>query len=306
MSMVWLRLTRPFTLFPPLLGMLSGAAAAIGAGVVVIPHAQAWLYVILGALMASALNAASNVLNQVCDLELDRINKPERPLPRGEIPIAAARTFALALYALSVALAFVIIPARWPELGIIVALTAFLTWAYSAPPLRLRSSWWLAPLVIAIPRGWLLKVAGWATLAPVTGDAEPWILGGLFFLFILGCAPTKDFSDMEGDRRGGCDSLPLHFGPRRAALMMAPFYVLPWLLLILLALVPVGDAPLLSIAPPWAIGIGALLTLHGALTAIHLVRHAEDMDGPPGQRAWRNLYCLMMEAQVGVGLAYLL
>ena len=152
--MAWLRLSRPFTLLPPLLGMLSGAASAWGAGVVDARHDAAglWFLLVAGSLMAVLLNAASNVWNQVCDIELDRVNKPDRPLPRGDVTVAGARRFAVALYAVSVALAFFVIPSDFPEVGVIVLFTALLTWVYSGPPLRLRRIWWLAPLVIALPR----------------------------------------------------------------------------------------------------------------------------------------------------------
>ena len=39
----------------------------------------------LGSLMASLLNGASNALNQIYDLEIDKINKPHRYLPSGKI-----------------------------------------------------------------------------------------------------------------------------------------------------------------------------------------------------------------------------
>ena len=314
-----IRLLRPFTLLPPLLGMLSGAASALGAGRAEVDALRGTLFVVCGALMAATLNGASNVLNQVHDLELDRVNKPERPLPAGELTVAAARRFARALYLVSIVLAFLILPAGFPEVGVIVLLTAGLTWAYSSPPLRLRSSWWAGPLVIAIPRGGLLKVAGWGTLAPVFSDREPWILGALFFLLILGAAPTKDFEDMEGDRRFGASSLPLRFGPRRAALLMAPFYVMPW---IALAVLPRIDLvidehnridphridlvgrPLLSLAIGPATIAAVLLGGHGLVTAVLLVVRA-GRPGGLGRGAWRNLYLLMMEAQVALAVLYL-
>ena len=36
---------------------------------------------LIGSLMAAVLNAGNNALNQIYDLEIDRINKPKRPLP---------------------------------------------------------------------------------------------------------------------------------------------------------------------------------------------------------------------------------
>lgn len=303
---VWIRLLRPFTLLPPLIGMISGAASAWGSGRSLEGGGAALLAVGLGSLMAALLNGASNVLNQVHDIDLDAVNKPGRPLPRGEVTPRAATGYALALYAASLGLAGCLQPAGRPELFVIVAITAFLTWAYSGPPLRWRRSWWAAPLVIALPRGGLLKVAGWAVLAPVFGDREPWVLGGVFFLFVLGCASTKDFGDMEGDRRGGVVTLPLRFGPRRAAALMAPFYVVPWLALGGAAWIETGGRRILSADPVLLTVVAAVLAVQGALTAWHLVRHAEDLRDPVrGRTAWRLLYVLMMEAQVGVAVVYL-
>jgi len=303
--MDWLRLIRPFTLLPPVLGMLSGAASAWGAGRSLVDGSECLALIALGALMAATLNAASNVLNQVHDLELDRINKPERPLPSGRIRMGAALTFAWALYGAAIVMAFFIRPGAVPEVGIIVLFTGLLTWAYSSPPLRLRSSWWAAPLVIAVPRGGLLKVAGWAALAPVFSDREPWILGTIFFLFILGAAPTKDFEDMEGDRRGGASSLPLRFGARAAARLMAPFYVLPWLAVMILPRVMVAGRPLLSVDPEAALLVGGVLLVHGCVTAWWLMRTTKSANSVPGRGAWRNLYILMMEAQIGLAGLYL-
>ena len=35
--------------------------------------------------MAAVLNAGNNALNQIYDLEIDRVNKPKRPLPSGRL-----------------------------------------------------------------------------------------------------------------------------------------------------------------------------------------------------------------------------
>lgn len=305
--MKWVRLARPFTLLPPMLGMLSGAASAYGAGATPdLGAARLAILVLAGTSMAALLNAASNVWNQVCDVELDRVNKPDRPLPAGEITVTEAKVFALILYAASIVLAFVATPSNDPEVGWIVILTAFLTWAYSGPPLRWRRVWWLAPLVIALPRGGLLKVCGWAMVAPVAGNGEPWLLGGVFFLFILGAASTKDFSDMDGDRQGGVETLPIRFGARRAAQLMAPFYILPWLVFAALPHLEVDGVRLLSVDPPSGTVLGLFLAAHGAVTAILMVRNAHDLvDDRRGRAMWVNLYVLMMEAQVGVAVLYL-
>ena len=69
-------LGRPFTLVAPALGFMSGALTAIGAA----PR-EAWTPTLLvapliGSAMAALLNAGNNALNQIYDLEIDRVNKP--------------------------------------------------------------------------------------------------------------------------------------------------------------------------------------------------------------------------------------
>ena len=52
--------------------------------------------------------------------------------------------------------------------------------------------------------------------------------GDLDVLFLVGAATTKDFSDMAGDKAGGCDTLPLRYGVKKAAWMITPFFVCTW------------------------------------------------------------------------------
>lgn len=301
------RLMRPFTLLPPILGMASGAVSAFASGRATAEGGRAIANLLLGTLMAALLNGASNVLNQVHDLEIDRINKPERPLPRGEISLRGANRLSMLLYSLALISAFWIRPDGSPEVFVIVLVTAFLTWAYSAPPLRFRNSYWAAPLVIAIPRGGLLKVAGWGTLAPVFSDREPWILGGLFFLFVLGGASIKDFEDVPGDRKHGVTSLPIRFGNAGAARIMAPFYVLPWILLAFFSALSLGGLPLLSIpSVPGIIG-GMALAAIGLRGAIRLLREAQGLAGTRlGRGVWKDFYVHMMVAQLLLAVLYLL
>src|SRR5690242_11373596 len=80
-------LARPFTLLPPLLGIVSGSVCAFGSAHNPDPARRLTLAVaatvVLGSLCASLMNAASNAINQIYDLEIDRLNKPNRPLVTG-------------------------------------------------------------------------------------------------------------------------------------------------------------------------------------------------------------------------------
>src|SRR5262245_44755480 len=87
----YLDFTRPFTLLPPTLGVISGAITAFGSASNPDPARRLTidviLTVLLGSICAALLNAASNGINQYYDLEIDRKNKPNRHLVTGAISL---------------------------------------------------------------------------------------------------------------------------------------------------------------------------------------------------------------------------
>ena len=97
---LWAELSRPFTLVAPALGVVSGSITAAGAHPRDPWTSALFINMAIGALMAAVLNAASNALNQIYDLEIDRINKPNRPLVTGEVSIREAWIFTWILYVL--------------------------------------------------------------------------------------------------------------------------------------------------------------------------------------------------------------
>lgn len=322
----YLRLARPFTLLPPLLGIVSGAICAFGSAHNPDPARRVtWavvLTVAIGSLCASAMNAASNIVNQIADLEIDRRNKPDRPLVTGEIGIGRAWTAAAALYVLCIVPTWLVVPYPYQAFAqrifapvslhaafFIYCVGALATFVYSLPAFgRTKRHWFGANFTIAVTRGGLLKVAGWSFVATVA-CAEAWAIGGVFALFLLGATSTKDFSDMEGDRAHGCITLPLRFGVRRAAQIIAPFFVVPWLLIPVLARVPDpagSGAALLSGNRTFLTLLGLLLAGWGAYAARLLLKNPEELASTENHPAWTHMYLLLMAAQAGFALAYVL
>ena len=296
----YVELARPFTLAPPALGVLSGAVTAWGAGHSRPPlTAELLLPVLWGTLMAAVLNAANNALNQIYDLDIDRVNKPNRPLPSGALTIGEAWGFTAVTAAIAWALAGLASPDGRRECFWIVVFTTLLCWIYSAPPLWTKRRGFLANITIAIPRGVLLKVAGWSTVKTILG-LEPWFIGSIFGLFLLGAASTKDFADIEGDRAGGCKTLPILYGVKAAAWIIAPFFVLPFFL------IPFGVwKGILTGNPTLLLVLAAILILYGAYTVYLLVRRPEELARTENHPSWTHMYRMMMVAQVGFALAYL-
>jgi geranylgeranylglycerol-phosphate geranylgeranyltransferase len=313
----YIALARPFTLLPPLLGIVSGAVCAWGSAHNPDPSRQLTASVILtvalGSLCAAFLNAASNAINQIYDLEIDRINKPGRPLVTGDLNLGQAWIFTWVMYALAIVPTWLVVVypyAEWTqklfaplpahECFFIYIAGMIFTFVYSAPAFgRTKRHAVLANLTIAVPRGCLLKVAGWTMVARAS-HAEPWFIGAIFMFFLLGAASTKDFSDMKGDLAGGCHTLPIRFGVRRAAWMIAPFFVFPWLLM------PIGVyLGILTGNPTFITLLGAGLAAWGAYTVYLIVRNPDELTATENHPSWRHMYLMMMAAQIGFGLAYL-
>jgi 4-hydroxybenzoate polyprenyltransferase len=319
-----LELSRPFTLLPPLLGILSGAICAFGSAHNPDPSRQVTgsvlLAVALGSVCASLLNAASNVLNQITDLEVDRVNKPSRPLVTGVASIQGAWILTVVLYVLAmVPTWWIVVPPRsgflaraLAPLGSHECFFLFLgglvfTLVYSLPSWgRTKRLGMWANITIAVPRGCLLKVAGW-TMVASSRTLEPWAIGFLFMLFLVGAASTKDFSDVKGDLAGGCMTLPILYGNEKAVKIISPFFVLPWLLLIAFVFVPDPAVPqgrLLTGNPVLLVLLGVVLSIWGLYTVHLLRRNPDELSARENHPSWRHMYLMMMTAQIGFAIAY--
>jgi 4-hydroxybenzoate polyprenyltransferase len=299
MIKLYVELARPFTLIAPALGFFSGALTAIGAHPREIWSASLVVPAVIGSIMAIVFNAGSNALNQIYDLEIDRVNKGKRPLPSGRLSIAQAWTFTAVTYALTLVLAWLVAPGGRHECFWIVLAAMVATYIYSVPPLRTKQRGLWANITIAVPRGVLLKVAGWSAVKTVAG-VEPWFIGSIFGLFLLGASTTKDFADMEGDRRGGCRTLPIEYGVTRAAWMISPSFVVPFLFINIgtLAGILTGHALLLHV-------LGAVMTAYGLYVCYLMLKRPEDLAVEENHVSWAHMYRMMFVAQIGFAAAYL-
>jgi 4-hydroxybenzoate polyprenyltransferase len=296
----FLELSRPFTLVAPALGFASGAASAAGALPRETFSRDLLVFPLIGLTMAAVLNAASNALNQIYDLEIDRVNKPRRPLPSGRMSLAEAWVFTAFAYAVALMLAWQVAPGGRRECFWIVVVATLITFLYSVPPFRTKRLGIWANVTIAIPRGVLLKVAGWSAVKTVAG-VEPWFIGVIFGLFLLGASTTKDFADMEGDARGGCRTLPIIYGVRRAAWMISPSFVVPFVMISagVFAGILTGNPVLLH-------ALSIVMTAYGIYVCYLMLRRPEDLAVEENHVSWAHMYRMMFVAQVGFALAYLL
>jgi len=190
------------------------------------PFPSIWR-VLLAIICTTFITAAGNALNDMCDIEIDRINKPNRPLPSGTITVKGARGFMIAMFILG-NLAGLILGFWSLFLSLIIATPLLFWYAY-----RLRHVALLGNIVVAF-----LSALTFIFAAQAFGDIK---LGYVPFVFTFIISVIreiiKDLEDLDGDGAYDSKTLPVTIGetPTRiiAAIMIllfVPFVPFPYIM----------------------------------------------------------------------------
>ena len=153
-----------------------------------------WLVAIAAFMMLSAGNA----INDYCDYEIDRINRPRRPLPSGRIRRRDALIFAIILVVIGIYLG-TLINANATAIAILVflALASYARWLKRVP--------FVGNLVVGSLTG-LTFIAGGVAIDSVQGTLIPAIFA---FLFTTAREIIKDLEDTEGDSKNSVKTLAI-------------------------------------------------------------------------------------------------
>jgi 4-hydroxybenzoate polyprenyltransferase len=178
----YLELVRPANVATALADVLAGYAVAGVSN----HRALGWLL-----LSTACLYAGGVVLNDVCDREIDRTERPERPIPSGRVPVASAATLGLGLLSAGVVAACqATSSAGMVASGIAASVLLYDTWG--------KRQKLAGPLNMGMCRGLnlLLGVAA----APVV-LVEAWPLGLLPLVYITAVTAVSR-GEVHGGRRG--------------------------------------------------------------------------------------------------------
>jgi geranylgeranylglycerol-phosphate geranylgeranyltransferase len=159
-----------------------------------------WL---LAAVAISA--AAGNAMNDFFDADIDRLNKPGRPIPSGAVtPRSVVMLVVVLLLMLIVPLLFLdTISILW-IIGWIVLL-----FVYSA---KLKRIYLAGNLLVSLVAASTFCIGSYAG-GLMSAGAVP---AALTFLFVLGRELVKDCEDVRGDRACGAKTVPIVSGERNA------------------------------------------------------------------------------------------
>lgn len=205
------KLSRPMsTLSGALMVVLGGYVAKTGA----------WSDIMLAAVATLLISAAANAWNDYLDIEIDKVNQPQRPLPAGLISPNQARWFSFTLSILALGIVLFINPLAFAIAFVSVALL----YVYSL---------WLKSTVLVGN----ITVATISALSPVFGGVAAgrvgpslWIAATIW-VAILGREILKTLADYEGDLLNQCHTIATAWGRRPARIL---FYIVLGLTLVVM------------------------------------------------------------------------
>ena len=160
-----------------------------------------WFAVLFAGTTGALVTAGANAINDVFDIDIDRINRPDRPLPSGALTpfeakrmwlIVSAAAFGLNLFLNSAAL-------------LITVFSIALLYFYSA---RFKRTVLVGNLVVGLMTG-MAFIYG----SVVAGKIERGVVPALFaFLVNLARELLKDVEDVKGDRIEKAMTMPVRYG----------------------------------------------------------------------------------------------
>ena len=204
LALLW-RFSRPHTLVGTTLSILGIAVITGTAG-------PGDLFITL--LAGATVNLFIVGLNQLEDVEIDRINKPYLPLAAGDLSIAAGRRIVGVCAVVPLVVALTQGAVETAAVATALAVGA----AYSSPPLRLKRYPAVAAGSISLVRAVVVNLG---VCLHFTDSIPPsvWALTAFVLPFSFAIAVLKDVPDAEGDRRFSIATFTVRLGPARAMTM---------------------------------------------------------------------------------------
>ena len=149
------------------------------------------------------VTAAGNVINDYFDVEIDRVNRPDRPIPSGAVTLPAARAYAVTLFLLGILVCLI---TNWLCIAIAVG-NSLLLIVYAA---RLKRTPLFGNIAVSYLAGSMFLFGG--ALNGINGLIHCIPFAGMTFFAMLARELIKDAEDVEGDLASGAETLPIRSG----------------------------------------------------------------------------------------------
>jgi geranylgeranylglycerol-phosphate geranylgeranyltransferase len=157
-----------------------------------------WLFVVV-----LLITAGGNVINDYFDVEIDRVNRPDRPIPSGQVTLPAARVYAGTLF-----LAGILVSFLTNELCTTIAVfNSILLVGYAA---RLKRTPLIGNITVSYLAASMFLFGG--ALGGLSGFFHVMPFAVMTFFAMLSRELVKDAEDVEGDKASGAVTIPIRYG----------------------------------------------------------------------------------------------
>ena len=189
------------------------------------------LNLILGVLTYFFIAGSGMVINDYYDIEIDKINRPERPIPRGSITLSQAKILWIVTSLVGIAIA--IYHGIFFNIGylniIIAVFFAFIGWLYAAWG---KKSGFIGNIIVSVSFS-----IGLIYGAVLNNSIIPPYIYFFFltaFFLLLSREIIKGCEDIEGDKNDGVKTLAIKIGIKKSknlslifAVLAVVFFILP-------------------------------------------------------------------------------
>ncbi len=190
MLAAFIELGRPWNGVIVALLTIVGAMLAIQA----VPPA---FFIMVGALATFIVYTAATILNDVYDIEPDKINMPYRPLERGSIAKSTAIRMSFFLYIIAILGSFAVSPVYFVS----ILVMSLVSVTYSLPPFSAKDRGFLGNIVLGVSMIFTSMYAGYALVTnSMVPSYEFLIVLSLFTASFCLISVLKDLKDIYGDR----------------------------------------------------------------------------------------------------------
>jgi geranylgeranylglycerol-phosphate geranylgeranyltransferase len=170
--------------------------------------------VILPVVVVILVTGAGNTINDYFDLAIDRVNRPGRPLPSGQITPVQALWFAAVLFVAGIAISLF----TTPICIFFAVVNSLILVTYAA---KLKTTPFLGNVAVAYLSGSIFLFGG--GFAGLTGLVNNIVIAVMTFLAMVAREIMKDAEDVPGDLIKGAKTLPIVYGTRKATLLAVVF-----------------------------------------------------------------------------------
>jgi geranylgeranylglycerol-phosphate geranylgeranyltransferase len=178
--------------------------------------------VILASVSAVLITVGANVINDIFDIEIDRINKPQRPIPAGKIDRNEALVYFIVVYLFAWILASMV---NFKVLIVAISF-ALLLILYSY---KLKRTIIIGNFVVSLTTG-MAFIYGGLAVERIEGTIFPALFA---FFFHFGREIIKDLQDVEGDEAIGACTFAVRYGNRASLMLTSIIFTLLGILTII-------------------------------------------------------------------------